>query len=294
VDHPKAFEEIFIIAFRVLDTTWDEMMASYMDFPKVIAAVKKLVGDAIVTNPSTIDQFARATLWNGPKGIGGGGGPSNAAFAKSDDEDSGNIGTSEPQSIKKLKARIRMDMAEIVKAQKVSFLVQGNWFKIYKLKGKEGKQLGQYLYCKLSENHQELTYGVTNANDTLPAEFLTVKTNECAEVTVGLNSGLFAKQKKLTPQDEEISNLTFSVMMRDQSKPSIDFVAQNREDFLNWTDAFRVLLSDKIENAETMEELKTLENLEVRIRLLELEGLEIPHEMPKVPPIPDNFNFCTA
>jgi hypothetical protein len=49
-DHPRAFEEIYCTSLRVLgififyfliknkkDNTWDEMMASYMDFPRVIA-----------------------------------------------------------------------------------------------------------------------------------------------------------------------------------------------------------------------------------------------------------------
>lgn len=43
-DTPTAFEEMYCATFNVLDRTWDEMNASYMDFPKVIAAVKKQVG----------------------------------------------------------------------------------------------------------------------------------------------------------------------------------------------------------------------------------------------------------
>lgn len=56
----------------------------------------------------------------------------------------------------------------------------------------------------------------------------------------------------------------------------------------------RVVLSDKVDNPETLDDLKTLVNLELRIRLLELEGVEIPNEAPEVPLPPDNFNFCTA
>lgn len=92
--------------------------------------------------------------------------------------------------------------------------------------------------------------------------------------------------------------------MKDPSK-SLDFIAQTKDDFLNWTDGLRVVLSDKVENPETLDDLKTLTNLELRfvyfclitytrIRLLELEGIEIPNEAPEIPPPPDNLNFCTA
>jgi len=64
---------------------------------------------------------------------------------------------------------------------------------------------------------------------------------------------------------------------------SVDFVALSREDYANWTDGFRALLSDKIENSESLDELKSLVNLELRICLLELAGIELPHEQPKIP-----------
>ena len=37
-DHDYAFEELYCIVFQLLDRTWDEMNAAYMDFPKVLSA----------------------------------------------------------------------------------------------------------------------------------------------------------------------------------------------------------------------------------------------------------------
>ena len=38
-------------------------------------------------------------------------------------------------------------------------------------------------------------------------------------------------------------------------------------------------------------ERKTLLNMEVKLRLLELEGLELPAKAPKIPPPPPHLNF---
>ncbi len=39
------------------------MNASYMDFPKVIAAVRKQISDVLAQNPSTIEMFHRVASW---------------------------------------------------------------------------------------------------------------------------------------------------------------------------------------------------------------------------------------
>jgi hypothetical protein len=110
-----------------------------------------------------------------------------------------------------------------------------------------------------------------------------VKLSDFVEILIGSSTPMFSKQKKLSPQDEEICNLSFSIVMKDNS--TLDFVAMTKEEFLDWTDALRLILSSKFENKETMEEIKALVNLELRIRLIELP--EIPKEAPPIPPPPD-------
>ncbi len=99
----------------------------------------------------------------------------------------------------------------------------------------------------------------------------------------GVNIPMFAKQKKLSPQDEEIASFSFSLLFKEPGKASLDFTASTKDDFVHWTDALRLLLSDKIENSDTFDEIKTLTNLELRIRLLDLEGIQIPQQAPPIP-----------
>lgn len=100
-----------------------------------------------------------------------------------------------------------------------------------------------------------------------------------------MNSPLFAKakgKKPTSPQEEEAASLTFSLVNQDQSK-CLDFVALTREDFANWTDGFRALLYDKVENKETVEEINQLETIQLRVHLLDLDGIEIPSTVPDIP-----------
>jgi len=39
------------------------------------------------------------------------------------------------------------------------------------------------------------------------------------------------------------------------------------------------------------EDLDVLLHMEIKLRLLEVEGIELPTEAPPIPPLPDNFDF---
>jgi len=267
-DHPKAFEEMYCIAFHVLDTLWDEMNASYMDFPRVIAAVKKQIADVLAANPSSIDQFNRAATWKGPK---------QQNQVQEEDE------TTEPEPVKKLRSQLRIDLMEMIRSKKLNALIKGAYFRVYKPKPKQPS----FIYFRIQENLQEFVYGsVFQMENSAPssAELQNIlKVSDCTEILIGMNTPMFSKQKKLSPQDEEQCNLSFSIVLKDSS--TIDYIACTKDDFLDWTDGFRILISNKLENKETLEDLKGLVNLELRIRLIEIS--EIPKEAPPVPPLPD-------
>jgi len=63
-DHANAFEEIYCITFQMLDRTWDEMHAGYMDFPKVMAAVKERL-TSILPISNTVPALRRAAFTSG-------------------------------------------------------------------------------------------------------------------------------------------------------------------------------------------------------------------------------------
>ncbi len=118
-----------------------------------------------------------------------------------------------------------------------------------------------------------------------------MRVTECTEVLAGFASPLFSKQKKLSPQDEEIVNFTFSLIHKEPSK-SIDFIANNKEEFVAWSDGIRVLLGQRMETNDSLDDIKHLVQLEMRIGMIELEGVEtssIPNQTPSIPPLPVSY-----
>ena len=43
---------------------------------------------------------------------------------------------------------------------------------------------------------------------------------------------------------------------------------------------------------KTKEDMDVLLNMEIKLRLLETEGVTIPKDPPPIPPLPENFNFA--
>jgi len=267
-DHLTAFEELYCISFRVLDNTWDEMNASYMDFPKVIAAVKKQIGEVLATNPSSLDQFNKVIL---------------SGVLSTNQIQIVEYNNEEPEPVRKFRTKIKQEMTEFFKQQRLSFLLDGAWFKSPKSKGKQTS----FIYFRLAENKQDFLSGTSNTVGTgVPELTPLVKLSEILELLVGVNTPIFSKQKKLSQQDEEMASLSFSLLLKEQGK-TIDFTASSKEDFINWTDGLKLLLSDKFENSDTLEEINSLTNMELRIRLLDLEGAQIPLQPPPIPtPLP--------
>jgi len=44
---------------------------------------------------------------------------------------------------------------------------------------------------------------------------------------------------------------------------------------------------------KAQEDVDMLLALEIKLRLLDAEGIDIPDTPPPIPPLPDNFNFAT-
>lgn len=51
------------------------------------------------------------------------------------------------------------------------------------------------------------------------------------------------------------------------------------------------MLSFKMSSKEAHQDLEMLLNMEVKIRLLDTEGIDIPNSPPPIPPLPSDFDF---
>ncbi|GAM25160.1 hypothetical protein SAMD00019534_083350 [Acytostelium subglobosum LB1] len=328
--HKNAFEEVYCIAFKLLDLTWDTMNASYMEFPKVIATVKQAIVTALETKPTTLEAFNWAT------------GSSKKTNMFHNDDD--NI---ENEDIKQLKLVVQNDMMEVVKNQKIAIMTEGIYFKLQKpIKGKTSTQTFtnmfvrlapgtqdeiQYSYCSqdptsqantpsaqsqpasTSSNRQELTGSSSMVPQTTPqsptlastpaSPLSAEKSNPMSYVNVRLTDITFSataaptdasrgRQKPDTKaqQQQQQQQHFFQVTL---GKEVFDLVGNSRDDHSNFVDCIRAITKKPFECPETIEEYKTLVNLSLKLKLLDLEGVELPKTAPKVPPPPADFNFLT-
>lgn len=61
-----------------------------------------------------------------------------------------------------------------------------------------------------------------------------------------------------------------------------------------WLDGLNALKGDPMTSEQADKDLDELLSMEIKLRLLDAEGLSIPDDAPPVPPLPPNFNFVTA
>ena len=59
-----------------------------------------------------------------------------------------------------------------------------------------------------------------------------------------------------------------------------------------WTDGLRILLGHSMENQQATEDIETLLNMEMKLRLLDVENAPIPEKEPPIPSDPPNFKFA--
>jgi hypothetical protein len=279
LDSSYAFEEMYCVSLRILDNTWDEMNASYMDFPRVLLAVKNQISTMLL-NPAmtTFEQFQRAAF-NRSYSVANFKSPlnSNSQTTSGDVTDK-----PEAESVKRMNAKFFQEVLDLIKKQKISYLSLGACFKLQKPKPKQP----QYYYIQLSDAKTEFIVGpASSPTATSPEVPSSLKVVECVEVLVGDSTK--GKAKKVVDDEN-----AFSLIVKDASK-NLEIIASSREEFLNWTDGLRALLLDKLENPESFDDAKVLVKLEKEIQLLDLAGVSIPSELPSPPPLPDHYNFVS-
>jgi hypothetical protein len=129
------------------------MNASYMDFPRVIAAVKKQVTDVLASNPVSIDQFNKL-VWSGSRG-------NKQASAPEEEQEL----TTDPEPVNKLRTKLKQETLDLFKQERLAYIIEGSWFK--QPRAPKGKQT-TFTYFRLSDNKQDLLSGTSTSNANIP------------------------------------------------------------------------------------------------------------------------------
>ncbi|XP_014681928.1 PREDICTED: engulfment and cell motility protein 1-like [Priapulus caudatus] len=278
VTQERAFEEFFCICIQTLNKTWKEMRATAEDFAKVLSVVREQIVRALREQPTNLDQFrariAKLTyaeitaLWQQERII------------REEDE-------SQARPILELREQITPEIVELVRQQRLSFLAQGTLFSEYSGRGQ--RQKNKFWYCRLSPNHKHFHYGDCDESARPSLEELDHKIAvvDVKQLVTGRDCPIMKNKSKTT-----IMNLAFSIVLDGPEPQYVNFVAPTDQIFNMWTDGVNALLGNQMTSQQTKEDLDILLNMEIKLRLLDTEGITIPDQPPPVPSDPSNYDFA--
>jgi hypothetical protein len=267
-DHPFAFEEMYCTIFQVLDRTWDEMNASYMEFPKVIAAVKRQIADSLQVNPLSLDNFCKSSTTQSLTG----------GSVEKDEE------TDEHPRLKALKATFRAEMSNMIQQQRLDSLKEGATFMGT---GKTKDKKGQYFYMKADATLSAINYSfVTTSIETTTAFQGSIAKADMKAVVTG--PALVAELQKTKKLDDNQIKRSFKIQTKSME---FELVANSSSDYLVWTDALRIWMGVPMQERENIEESTHLTDILLQIRTIDFTSVTIPLDPIPVPPPPSNFDF---
>lgn len=276
-DHP--FEEFFCVCIVLLNKTWKEMRATKEDFVKVFSVVKEQITRALAGQPLSLDKFRGllqvltyseiTNLWQ-------------------QERTSREEWESHARPIVELREQIKPEIIELIQQQRYGFLVEGTRFTKYSPRGQRIKD--KFWYIRLSPNHKVFHYGDCDEKSVPALEDLS---NKLPVVDIkALVTGKECPHMKDVRGRKTTHQLAFSLLLDSVEVSSLDFVAPDEQVFDYWTDGINALLGSKMISKEAQNDLDTLLSMDIKLRLLDAEGVDIPQDPPPIPADPPNYDFC--
>nr|CAG4635993.1 EOG090X02BW [Eubosmina coregoni]SVE69673.1 EOG090X02BW [Eubosmina coregoni] len=276
-DHP--FEELFYHCLVVVNRTWREMRATVEDFAKVFSVVREQITRVLTSRPPSLEAFkdriaaltyAEITeLWQ-------------------QERTSREKWESRSRPILELRVQIQPEILELIQQQRLGYLTEGTRFSKYTTT--KGRVKDKFWYVRLSPNHRVFHYGDCDeknvpALDELPEKLPVVEIRS-------LVTGKECPHMKDVRGKKTTFQYAFSLMLDSNDTQSLDFVAPDQQTFDYWVDGINALLGAKMNSKEAANDLEFLLSMNTKLRLLDVEGMDLPEEPPPIPRPPTNYDFA--
>lgn len=268
----EPFKEVFCVAIQLLFKTWREMRASILDLEKVMVVVTKQISMVIINGGLSLTSFdiLRNRLFD-------------LSYKKiTQTEESSqlldeNVLKSKP--VQELCERIKPDVVQLVRQERLRHLVEGATFP------KSARRRDQFFYCRLSSNHKLLHFmDTTNVTQSPSIEQMDKK----IQVTeMRLEVGLTCPHASTLKRGQ--THNIFSIYY--EGEEHLDFIAPNETVFNIWVDGLSVLSGKPMPSKSSEEDIETLLNMDLKLRLLDIENVSIPSAQPAIPKEPVEFDF---
>ncbi|MBZ3890161.1 Engulfment and cell motility protein 2 [Sciurus carolinensis] len=271
--HDRAFEELFGICIQLLNKTWKEMRATAEDFNKVMQVVREQITRALPSKPNSLDQFKsklRSLSY------------SEILRLRQSERMSQDDFQSPP--IVELREKIQPEILELIKQQRLNRLCEGSSFR--KIGNRRRQE--RFWYCRLALNHKVLHYGDLDDNPQGEVTFESLQEKNIKAIVTGKDCP-HMKEKSALKQNKEVLELAFSILY--DPDETLNFIAPNKYEYCIWIDGLSALLGKDMSSELTKSDLDTLLSMEMKLRLLDLENIQIPEAPPPVPKEPSSYDF---
>lgn len=272
-DHP--FEEFFCVCIVVLNKTWKDMRATSEDFAKVFSVLREQITRSLKNRPVNLDDFKlkiQSLTY------------SNITTLRQQERTSKEECESTASAIVTLKEKITPEIMALIKAQRLGYLVEGSRFSKYS-RGVRSKD--KFWYARLSPNFKVIHYGDCDEKTVPTLEELSNKV-----LVIEIKQLLVGKECPHMRARKSAVNVGFSITFDNMDHATLDFVAPDETTFNYWTDGINALLLQDMVSKQKEEDFETLLSMEIKLRLLDTEGVDISSDPPPIPDDPENYDFC--
>lgn len=272
----RPFEEFYCACIIVLNQTWKDMHATSEDFAKVFSVVREQITRTLRMRPCHLDEFkAKIKLLT------------YAAITtlRQQERTSKEECESTASAIVSLKEKITPEIMSLIQEQRLSYLVEGSRFSKY-VRGVRSKD--KFWYARLSPNHKVIHHGDCDEKIVPTLEDLSnkVEVNNIRQLLVGKECPNMKGGRKT------VVNLGFSISIEGDDLTTLDFIAPDEATFNYWTDGLNALQRLPMVSKQMEEDFETLLSMEIKLRLLDTEGVDISCDPPPIPDDPENYDFC--
>uniref|UniRef100_A0A8C5BPL9 ELMO domain-containing protein n=1 Tax=Gadus morhua TaxID=8049 RepID=A0A8C5BPL9_GADMO len=273
----RLVEELFCVCIQLLNKTWKEMRATQEDFDKVMQVVREQITRTLSSKPTSLELFK-----NKVNALNYG------EILKLRQTERLHQEETLALPVVELKERLKPELMDLIRQQRLNRLCQGTLFRKISSRRRQDK----LWYCRLSPNHKVLHYGDVEEDTESPAIESLQEKIPVADIKALLTGKDCPHMKENKgKQTKEVLDLAFSITY-DVEDYSLNFIASSRADFCLWTDGLSVLLGRDMGSESMRSELEILLSMEIKLRLLDLENVQIPDLAPPVPLPPSNYHFC--
>ncbi|KAE8575511.1 hypothetical protein XENTR_v10003854 [Xenopus tropicalis] len=275
--HERSFEEFFCICIQLLNKTWKEMRATAEDFNKVMQVVREQITRALASKPNSLEQ-----LKNKLRSL------SYTEILRLRQSERLSQDDFQSKPIVELREKIQPEILELIKQQRLNRLCEGSSFR----KTGNRRRQERFWFCRLALNHKVLHYGdlEDNVQGEVPYESLQEKipVSDIKAVVTGKDCP-HMKEKSALKQNKEVLELAFSILY--DPDETLNFIAPNKYEYCIWIDGVNALLGREMSSELARSDMDTLLSMEMKLRLLDLENIQIPEVPPPIPKEPSSYDF---